>query len=246
MMKINVILKKEDIAPQKISMNHIVVVLDILLATSTIVSLLHGGAKEVYPVVDKMEALSLSEGMSEKSPILIGEENGQLIDGFLPPNPLSLQEEVEGKSIILLTTNGTVAVRKVSHAKDVFIASLLNGAAVAERILRHYDLDQTINIVCSGSSNQFCMEDFYGAGSLVNELLMLSNKNDIELTDSARSAYLFYKNYASEKEGEQILENSSVGRMLIRQGFEDDIGYVNKRNVYSIVPKLSAENIIEL
>src|SRR5699024_1040831 len=111
MMKINVILKKEDVDPLQITKDHVVVVLDILLATSTIVSLLHAGAREVYPVMDKMEALSLSKSMCEKSTLLIGEEKGGLIDGFLAPNPLSLHSVVQNKTVILSTTNGTVAIR---------------------------------------------------------------------------------------------------------------------------------------
>src|SRR5699024_2664905 len=153
-MKINVILKKEDIEPLKITHDQTVVVLDILLATSTIVSLLHNGAKKISPVVDEMEALSLIENMDVKSFLLIGEKNGQLIDGFLAPNPLSLHTKVNDRKIVLLTTNGTVAIRKVSHAGEVYIASLLNGAAVAKDIYEKHEYGQTINIVCSGSSNQ--------------------------------------------------------------------------------------------
>lgn len=243
-MKINVILKKEDIDPLQITNNHIVVVLDILLATSTIVSILHAGAKEVYPVVDKMEALSMSEDMFEKSPILIGEENGQLIDGFLAPTPLSLHATVKNRTAILSTTNGTVAIRTVSHAKKVYIASLLNGVVVARRLVKNGLHNESVNIICSGSSNQFCMEDFYGAGYLINELKEQSDDIDIHLSDSAKSAWLFYSQYATKEAGEQILRKSSVGEMLIKQGFSQDISYVSKQGKYRGIPELNERKIV--
>jgi len=123
-MKINVILKKEAVDPKKITEQDHVVVLDILLATTTIVSLLQHRAEEVYPVIDKMEALSLWEELGKDTCLLIGEEEGRLIEGFMAPNPLSLQEAVCDKSIILSTTNGTVAIGRVNRAKQVYIASL--------------------------------------------------------------------------------------------------------------------------
>lgn len=243
-MKINVILKKEDINPLQIMNNHVVVVLDILLATSTIVSILHAGAKEVYPVIDKLEALSLSDDLVSKTPLLVGEEAGELIDGFLAPSPLLLRDKMRDKTIILSTTNGTVAIRKVSHARKVFIGSLLNNAAVAKAVCNQNRFNQTINIVCSGSSNQFCMEDFYGAGHLINELIKLAGEDQLELTDSALNSYLFYEKYSTITDGEHILRKSRVGDMLIRQGFSDDISYVSEQGKYRGIPELSKNRII--
>lgn len=242
-MKINVILKKEAVDPKKITEQDHVVVLDILLATTTIVSLLQHRAKEIYPVIDKMEALSLCEELGNDSCLLIGEEKGRLIEGFLAPNPLSLQEAVCDKSIILSTTNGTVAIGRVNRAKQVYVACLLNGRAVARELVQERQEDENIHIVCSGSSNQFCMEDFYGAGFFIDELLQAYDGKKVELSDSALSAHLFYDKYRSQVEGERVLRQSSVGRMLIEQGFSEDISYVNQRNVYEVVPKLVGQKV---
>lgn len=243
-MKINVILKKEDINPLQITNNHVVVVLDIILATSTIVSLLHAGAKEVYPVNDRLEALSLSDDLVAKSPLLVGEEDGELIDDFLAPSPLLLRDKIRDKTIILSTTNGTVAIRKVSHARKVYIGSLLNNAAVAKAVCNQNRFNQTVHIVCSGSSSQFCMEDFYGAGHLIYELIKLAGRNQFELSDSALNSYLFYEKYSSVTDGEHILRKSRVGDMLIRQGFSDDISYVSKQGKYKGIPELNKNRII--
>jgi len=109
--------------------------------------------------------------------------------------------------------------------------------------VRERQADETIHIVCSGSSNQFCMEDFYGAGFFIDEILQAYDGKDVELTDSALSAHLFYDKYRSPAEGEQVLRQSAVGRMLIEQGFIEDISYANQRNVYEVVPKLVGEKV---
>lgn len=243
-MNLNVILKKEAIDPEKITDEHVIVIFDILLATSTIVSMLQHGAKEVYPVTNQLEALSLREGLVNKSPLVIGEENGQLIDGFLAPNPLSLREKVNDRAVILLTTNGTVAIQTVAHAQAVYVASLLNGKAIAQKVIAHFPFDKTVHLVCSGSSNQFCMEDFYGVGFVIDEIVKELGEVGCTLTDSAKAAHLFYQSYRSKEQGEQILRSSAVGHMLTEQGLDEDLVYVNKRNIYSIVPQLQGDRIM--
>ncbi|HLS23383.1 MAG TPA: 2-phosphosulfolactate phosphatase [Pseudogracilibacillus sp.] len=243
-MKINVILKKEDIERDKLSDNHLIIVLDILLATSTIVSMLEHGAKKILPVTSEMEALSLWRTQQEDSPLLVGEQEGYGLEKFLSPNPLLLREKVKGRSVILLTTNGTVAIRTVAGFPHVYVGSLLNGRALAQEVYKNYRHIRTIQIICSGSSNQFCMEDFYGAGFVINELLQTFDSSLLELTDSARSSYLFYNFFATTEEGERILQSSQVGKLLNQLHYGKVISYVNSRNIYTIVPKLSEKKLI--
>src|SRR5690625_5028500 len=169
------------------------VVFDVLLATSTIAACLSYGAKRVIPVLDKAGAMTESMNFAKEDVCLVGEYDGKTIDGFLDPTPLSLQENVAGKTVVLSTTNGTVAIRNAASAKKVYIASLLNGAAVARRVMETF-ADETIVLICSGSKNQFCIEDFYGAGYFLEQLMNGYAHTEVNLTDSARAAYLFYKN----------------------------------------------------
>lgn len=236
MAKIHLILKKEDIDSQKIKENgKIAVVFDVLLATSTITAGLNHGATEVIPVLDGKHAIKKAEGRHPESYILVGEYEGKTIDGFLDPTPLKLQESIQGKTMILSTTNGTVAINKCSGAKKVYICSLLNGHAVASAIGHHHK-SETVIVVCSGSSGEFCMEDFFGAGYFIDSLLNVSAE-DWELTDSALAALYFYRN--SSDKGEEILFASRVGRMLKKYGFEDEIEYVARRGIIQIVPYLT-------
>ena len=232
--KIHLLLKKEEIDCEKLADSEkVVVVLDVLLATSTIVASLSFGASKIIPVMNQDEALEKASQFDKGSYCLVGEDKGEVIEGFLEPNPLKLVNSINGKAVILSTTNGTVAILKVACAKKVYIASLLNGKAVAEKMAANHKED-TIIIVCSGSHNRFCMEDFYGAGYLINELISLLN--GYELTDAAKAALYFFQ---SKKENAfEIIEESNVGQKLLRMGYGEEINYISQLGIVPIVPYL--------
>lgn len=235
MVKVHLLWKKEEIATEKISEDKIAVVFDVLLATSTITACLAYGAKQVTPVLDGAEALREGASFKQEDVCLVGEQNGITIKGFLDPTPLALKDHVAGKTVVLSTTNGTVAIRQSASAKAVYIASLLNGQAVVERILESYD-NETIVVVCSGSANQFCIEDFYGAGYFIEQLVNIFGNEEVDLTDSALAAKLFYGNMRDQ--AENVLSQSRVGRMLDSYGFYKDIEFVSKKNIFPVVPRL--------
>src|SRR3954470_14197248 len=184
MTKIHLLMKKEEIREEKIADgNKIAVVLDVLLATTTIVSALKDGAKEVIPVLHSDEALEVATKFSQGEYILAGELNARPIDGFVYPSPTLIRENIKGKTLILSTTNGTVALRKSAQAEKVYIGSLLNNPAVASS-LQHCLDDQNILIICSGNSGETSLEDFYGAGHLID---CLQKQRKYDLTDAAKA-----------------------------------------------------------
>ena len=90
------------------------------------------------------------------------------LPGFVHPTPKALLAEgVNDRLLIYCTTNGTVALAKAQGAAHVYAAALLNGRAVVEHIVAQHP-DSTVLIVCSGSADNFNLEDFYGAGYLVS------------------------------------------------------------------------------
>lgn len=231
MKKVHLIFKKEDIDQAKIE-GKVAVVFDILLATSTITAALHAGAKEVIAVSTKEEAEKEAIGREKNSYLLVGEYQGKSLKHFHEPNPMKLKEVVNKKTMILSTTNGTVAINRASLAKDVYIASLLNGTAVANEILKR-EKDDTIVLICSGSSGEFCIEDFYGAGSFIASLMRASNDH-LVLSEGAFAAHEFYKN----REPESVLLESRVGQMLADLGFGEEVRFVAQRDTMSVVPRL--------
>lgn len=240
-MKINLLMKKEEIDHEKIDQTKIAIVLDILLATTTITAALSEGAECVIPVLDDQEARAEGKKHDEKDICLTGEYAGMVIDGFNNPAPSLLLDHVRGKKVILSTTNGTVAIRNVADAKKTYIASLLNGQAVAEEIVKQYN-GETILVVCSGSSGQFCLEDYYGAGYLINKLIQLYGEGKIDLTDSARSAALFYERFSEDSE--RILGESKVGQMLNHFGLEADVKYASQKGKINLIPRLIGKKVV--
>ncbi|KAA0548159.1 2-phosphosulfolactate phosphatase [Bacillus sp. BGMRC 2118] len=229
--KIHLLMKKEDIKEELLSSGKICVVFDLLLATTTITAALHFGAKAVIPVMDEETAKKEAENRSDC--VLVGEFEGRTINGFLDPNPVGLRNKVENKTVILSTTNGTVAIHKSMKANKVYACSLLNGEKVAEKVLLDRT-DETIVLVCSGSSGQFCLEDFYGAGYFIESLV--KQQESIQLTDAARAAHLFYKAY--EDNAINTLMYSKVVEMLDVKGYREVIDFVSQKGVYSVVPIL--------
>lgn len=232
-------MRKEEIDENQLA-GKIAVVFDVLLATSTITAALYDGAKEVIPVLDGEEARTVANQKEDGSYLLVGEYEGRTIKGFYDPSPLQLKGNVGGKSMILSTTNGTVAVRKSASAKKVYMASLLNGKAVANKIAKDHR-DETIVIVCSGSTGSFCVEDFYGAGYFLNCLLKEAEE-EWNLTDAALAAQQFYE--AKSHQCETVLEESRVGQMLARFGFTEEIRFTAQRGIFPIVPYLNGEAIV--
>ncbi|MCZ0853301.1 2-phosphosulfolactate phosphatase, partial [Brevibacillus laterosporus] len=217
--KVHVILKKEELLAKKLE-GKTVVIFDILLATSTIAAALQQGATEVIPVKNEEEARKKAKTYKPDEIALVGEYGGKTIEGFFEPNPSTLKQHVQNKTVILSTTNGTVAIHNAEKAKHVYAASLLNGEAVASAVCQP---SETVLLVCSGSSGRFCLEDLYGAGYFISCLLRLKA---FRLTDAAKAALLFYEAY--EHSPVEILKQSAVGEMLTQSGFLDEIGFVSR------------------
>lgn len=188
----------------------------------------------MIPVLDGKAAKQEATGRKKDSFVLVGEYQGKTIDGFLSPNPIELKEKIKGKSVILSTTNGTVALKNSADANAVYAASLLNCKAVANHILKDYQ-GETVVIVCSGSSNQFNVEDFHGAGCFIDCLIKQYDK-EFFLTDSAYAAHSFY--HAHNINSNDILKASRVGRMLSKHGFDEEIEFVSQQNIFKTVPLL--------
>ncbi|SFB11947.1 2-phosphosulfolactate phosphatase [Lentibacillus halodurans] len=239
-MKVHLLWKKEEIDEAQMWDNKIAVVFDVLLATSAITSCLASGAEQVIPVLNETEALQKAKAWNDgarSNVLLAGEEDGLTISGFLDPVPSVLNKQVAGRTVILSTTNGTVAIRKAASAKKVYMASLLNGKAVAKQIKETYE-NETIVVVCSGSKNEFCLEDFYGAGYFIASLAHQFGYGKVDLTDSALSAMMFYDHFPDQ--ADSVLKQSRVGRMLSNNGFSHEIAYVSQQGVLDVIPRLNA------
>ena len=227
--KLHVLTKKEELEAVRVP-GKVVVVLDILFATTTMVAALAHGAKEVVPVLDEAAAHEEAKRFAPDSFVLAGELYAETLPGFAHPAPLALLEHgVAGKSVIYSTTNGTVAMAQATQAARVYCGALLNARALTEHILARHARD-TVLIVCSGSGNNFNFEDFYGAGYFVE--CFLERVSDV--SDAAKAALMVYRN---AKAPDALLE-CRVGRMMAARGLAREVEFACRRDALPVVAAL--------
>jgi len=232
MAKIHILLKKEELDGQRLP-GKVVVVLDVLFATSSIVTALAHGATEVIPTLNGDAALLEAGARPAGSYVIAGELNATTIAGFAHPTPLSLLgENLAGKTLIYSTTNGTVALSKCREAAHVFAGALLNGEAVVDHIERNFPAE-TVLIVCSGSADNFNLEDFYGAGYLAS--LFARRAGAHEFSDAALAAQMLH----DRGDVMDCLARSRVGRMMAARGLEREVEFAAQKSCFDIVPRLT-------
>lgn len=211
--------------------NKTTVVIDVLRATSVITQAIKNGAREIIPVGTVEFAVKVSGGMFGGQTLLGGERNTKKIEGFaLGNSPFEyIKKIVEGKSIVLYTTNGTKAIVKAKFSENLIICSFLNLTAVAEYLV---GLGSDVEILCSGRNNLFSMEDSVCAGKLVKEISKL--RKDIILNDSTLAAITLDDKFGSDVI--DMMKNSEHGKILVENGFEKDIEFCGQLNVTDIIP----------
>jgi len=229
-MKINVVLSPANVDELHFS-GKITVVVDVLRATTTIVTALMNGAKEIVPVSSVEFAMKASSNMFGGQTLICGERNTKKIDGFnLGNSPFEFtQEVIGGKSLVFFTTNGTKAIVKAKYSDEVLIASFLNLSAVAKYLA---ELNKPFEILCSGRNNSFCLEDTVFAGKLISEISTLVQ--DVELTDAGLASVSIAKTFG--KNLKKMFAEAEHGKILIENGFEEDLKFCAKLNVTDSIP----------
>ena len=212
----------------------VVVVVDILRATSCMTAGLANGVKSITP----FENLERCELMKRKGYLIAGERNGQMVEGFdLGNSPFDyMQDHVKGEKIAVTTTNGTVAIERSRKANEVIIGSFLNITAVANYIKKQ---SRGVLIVCAGWKGRINLEDSLFAGALVDKLM-----SDFDLDSDApllaRASYLHM-----EKDLLKRIQNSSHAKRLSKLDIVTDITFCLKHDEYDVVPRLVGNKIID-
>lgn len=231
-MKIDVIISADNIKSEYLE-NKIVVVIDMLRATSVITTALANGAKQIFPILTVEEAFDKKkELLSKGEDTLIGGERKALkIDGFdFSNSPLEYtKENVDGKTIILSTTNGTRAINLSLKADEIIIGSILNAKAVALELKK---LNTDVVFINAGTNGEFSMDDFICCGYMIKLLSEISN---CDLSDIAKTAKYIYENninlidYIKEARHYNVLKSLNL---------MNDLEYCCKKDILNIVPKV--------
>lgn len=216
-----------------------VVVIDVLRACSTIATALNHGARAVVPVLDMAQASKIAANLDPNIYRLGGERGGEKIEGYhLGNSPLEYtREEVEGRDVILNTTNGTKALTRARAARHLIAGSLLNAGRVVE-FIKQARLDATI--VCAGRQNRISLEDTVCAGLILDRLW-----TDLEPTfvsDAANAAYTLYKH--DHPDVATRLRRGNHVQRLIEMGYADDIDYCFQVDALPVLPYYTDNRLV--
>ncbi|OGU58806.1 MAG: 2-phosphosulfolactate phosphatase, partial [Ignavibacteria bacterium RBG_13_36_8] len=167
-MKLNVLLSPQNVDELYFT-GKTTVVIDVLRASTVIVTALNNSTKEVIPVGTVEFAMKVSGNAFGGQTMIGGERNTKRIDGFnLGNSPLEYTADtVSKRSIILFTTNGSKAIVKAKFSENLFICCFNNIKSVAKHLV---ELGNDVEILCAGANGMFCIEDAVCAGRLISEI----------------------------------------------------------------------------
>ena len=212
------------------------VVIDIFRATTSICYGIDNGAKAIIPVSQVEECLAY-QGVHPEY-LLAAERNGEVVDGFdFGNSPFSYtKEKVNGKTIVLTTTNGTHALHLSRSAKKVIIGSFLNLTAVCDWLK---DQQENVLLVCSGWKNNFNLEDTLFAGAVTDQL-----KGNFRIDDAAIAANDLFQIAKDDLSG--YLAKTSHSERLKQLGIEADIAFCLNVDMTTAIPVLDGEKLVRL
>lgn len=219
-----------------------VVVIDVLRACSTMIYALSQGCSAIYPCGTVNEAKNLfrrkAKSLGKGRVLLGGERGGVRVRGFhLGNSPEEYSVEVvRGKSIVFTTTNCTRNLMAVKGAEEVIICSFVNLPAVAAYLLGE---DADVLLVLSGTDGQMSLEDAVCGGMFID---MLSERYEVVLSDSARTARVLYLYY--RRNIRQALLDSEHGKRLLELGFGGDIDFCADVGRYETIPRYVRKRIV--
>lgn len=224
--------------------NTIVIMIDVLRASSTIATALRNGAKEIIPVESTEKAVELYGKLSRDTRMLAGERNGIKPPGFeLGNSPFEFDENIiKGKTIILTTTNGTRLFQKAKNAKLKLIGAFINTEAVINYIDRYLlqEISQEIDIsfLCAGNNGQFSYEDTLCAGYMIYKLIQL--RANLELSDAADAAKSLFHQYSDNQK--EFLKSREHSKILRSIGFSKDVDFCLEIDTCPVVPVIHTYN----
>ncbi len=222
-----------------------VVVVDVLRATTTIIHALHNGAEQVLPQ-PSIEAAHSAHAAQTGPALLGGERGGRIVDGFHNGNsPVEYTPEVIGeKTLILATTNGTVAMERCRSAERVLIGAMVNLGALTNVLI-----DQPlVTVVCSGTDGWVTSEDVLYGGALMERLIetrTAAGKPVGKLTDTASIALNHWQNTKASVEAggtlADVFRDARGGINLVKIGHDPDIVFASEIDKVPVVAELDLE-----
>jgi 2-phosphosulfolactate phosphatase len=213
----------------------IVVIVDILRATSAIVTAFMNGVRSIIPVATLEEA----KAYKQKGYLVAAERDGLVRDfADFGNSPYNFKSEViAGQDIVYSTTNGTQSIMMAADSHKVIIGAYLNIDAICNYI---FQKNRDVVILCAGWKNKFNIEDTLFAGALAQKILLNPKFHtvcdathvSIDLWNLAKGNLLEY------------LEKAAQRHRLKKNNLDDVIEYCHKQNLTTFIPVLEGKNLV--
>jgi 2-phosphosulfolactate phosphatase len=216
--------------------NFCVVIVDILRATTAICTAFRNGATEIVPVA----AIEDTKAYRLKGYLIAGERDGIVIDGAdFGNSPFNFTEEnVNGKKLVITTTNGTQTIEIAKASDTVVLGAFSNLSVLTDWLAKR---DQNVVIFCSGWKNKFNIEDTLFAGDLARRLLCMdfsticdSTKVAIDLWSIAEIDVLTY------------IEKAAHRKRLQKLGLDDVLEYCFTTDTSKVIPLLQNNAFVDI
>ena len=219
----------------------VVVIVDILRATSAIVTAFMNGVRQIIPVATLEEALNY-----KKKGFLVAAERDGIVRDFADfgNSPYNFRREIiEGRDIVYSTTNGTHCIMMARDSFRVLIGAYLNLGALTEFI---FQSERDVLILCAGWKNKFNLEDSLFAGALAESVLR--NSRFTTACDATHASVDLWNLAKPDLMG--YIEKAAQRHRLKKNNLDDVIEYCHTPNLTDLIPALKddyltrVENII--
>ena len=215
----------------------VVVIVDVLRATSSICTAFANGVSVIIPVATVEEA----RAMKDKGYLLAAERDGFVLDfadfGNSPYN--FTEEKVKGRTVAYSTTNGTGIMKRASACHDVVIGSYHNFSALCSWLEGH---GRKVIIVCAGWKSRFSLEDAVCAGAMAERLLL--GGRFTTKCDSVHAATDLWK--AAKEDLMGYIEKAAQRSRLRDKGLDDCLEYCHTFDVTDVIPVLREGRLVIL
>lgn len=213
----------------------IVVIVDILRATSAIVTAFMNGVRRIIPVATLDEAREYKQ-----NGYFVAAERDGIVRDFADfgNSPYNFKRElIEGRDIVYSTTNGTHCIMMASHSYKVLIGAYLNMNALVNYITRE---NRDLIILCAGWKNKFNLEDSLFAGALSESIL--KHQNYTTVCDAVHASVDLWN--LAKDDMMAYIEKAAQRHRLKKNNLDDVIEYCHTPNLTTVIPFLEGNFLI--
>ncbi|MBD3170807.1 MAG: 2-phosphosulfolactate phosphatase [candidate division Zixibacteria bacterium] len=218
-----------------------VLVIDVLRATTSMITALTNGAKTIIPVESVVKARAMLSQFPKGTALLCGERGFDRLEGFhLGNSPMEYNRDaVNGKSLVFTSTNGTRGVTAGLKSDTMVMGAFINFPRPADYLV---DLKKDLTIICCGTTGYFSLEDAVCGGMFIHYIS--KNLRTFTTNDASEAAMALFRRYRDRIP--MMMETCENGRQLSSMGYHQDVAYCSQIGKTDIVPISKGNELVAL